>query len=130
MCGGGRRGKGFLILEVDKTTHEQMIKREKINIGWRRCLVFDYFNVKRCFKCWGYYHIAKTCTRQDTCFKCARNHKAEEYTAMKKRCVNCMYKDKTYNLKINDEHEAVSRECPTYIRALEEKKRTGWDTMI
>lgn len=39
-----------------------------------------------------------------------------------------MYKIKTYNLKINDEHEAVSVECPTHIRALEEeKKRTGWD---
>lgn len=37
-----------------------------------------------------------------------------------------MYKIKTYNLKINDEHEAMSVECPIYIRALEEEKeRTG-----
>jgi len=36
-----------------------------------------------------------------------------------------MYKNKTYNLKINDEHDALSVECP--IRALEEeKKRTEW----
>lgn len=31
--GGARREKGSLILEVDKTTHERMIRREKINIG-------------------------------------------------------------------------------------------------
>lgn len=62
---GGRREEGSLILEVDETTHERMIRKEKLNIGWRKCLVFDYFNVKRCFKCWGYYHIAKNCTRQE-----------------------------------------------------------------
>jgi len=45
------------------------------------------------------------------------------------RCVNCMHKIKTYNLKINDEHNALSRKCPTLIRALEEeKKRTGWES--
>jgi len=38
-----------------------------------------------------------------------------------------MYKNKTYNLKINDEHDTLSVECPIYVRALEEeKKRTGW----
>ncbi|KZC11746.1 hypothetical protein WN55_03583 [Dufourea novaeangliae] len=126
---GKRRQGGSLILEVDKRTHERMIRQEKINIGWRKCLVFDYYNVKRCFKCWGYYHIAKYCTRQDTCYKCAGNHKANDCTATKKRCINCMYKNKTYNVKINDEHESVSVECPAYIRALEEeKKRTDWES--
>lgn len=108
-----------------------MLNKEKINIGWRKCFVFDYYNVKRCYKCWGYYHIAKNCTRQETCFKCAGNHKASDCTTTKKRCVNCMHKIKMYNLKINDEHEAMSVKCPTYIRALEEeKKRTGWDSTI
>ncbi|XP_071652277.1 uncharacterized protein [Temnothorax longispinosus] len=119
--------EGSLILEVDDVTHELMLKREKINIGWRKCRVFNYFSVKRCYKCWGYYHIAKYCTRQDTCHRCAGNHKANECTISKKRCVNCMYKVKTYNLKINDEHDALSMECPTFKRALEEeKRRTGW----
>ncbi|XP_076292176.1 uncharacterized protein LOC143214708 [Lasioglossum baleicum] len=126
-----KREEGSLLLEVDKATHERMLNKEKINIGWRKCFVFDYFNVKRCYKCWGYYHIAKNCTRQETCFKYAGNHKANDCTTTKKRCVNCMHKIKMYNLKINDEHEAVSVECPTYIRALEEeKKRTGWDSTL
>lgn len=127
--GGGRSEGGSLIIEVDKATHERMIKRKKINIGWSKCFVFDYFNIKRCFKCWEYYHIAKNYTKQDTCYKCAGNHKTNECTATKKKCVNCMYKIKTYNLKINDEHVAVSVDWPTYIRALEEeKKRTDWDS--
>jgi len=60
-AGGGRKEDGSLILEVDEMTHELLLSREKINIGWRKCLVFDHYSVKRCFKCWGYYHIAKNC---------------------------------------------------------------------
>lgn len=124
---GGRREEGSIILEVDEMTYEQMIRREKINIGWRKCIVYNHYNVKRCFKCWGYYHIAKNCIRQEICYKCAGSHKATECTASRKRCVNCMHKIKAYNLKINDEHDALSGECPTFIKALEdEKKRYGW----
>lgn len=126
----GRRRKedGSLIIEVDKRTHEQMINREKINIGWRKCRIFDYFNVKRCFKCWGYYHIAKNCTRQETCYKCAGSHRTDECKTTIKKCVNCMYKNKMYNLKINDNHKAINIECPIYIKAVEEeKKRTDWN---
>lgn len=126
---GGNNEEGSLILEADEVTHDLMLKKEKINIGWRKCRVFNHYSVRRCFKCWGYYHIAKNCTRQDTCHKCAGNHKASECIATKKRCVNCMFKIRTYNLKISDEHDALSVECPTFIRALEEeKKRIGWDS--
>lgn len=101
------------------------MNREKISIGWRKCRVFNYFSIKRCFKCWGYHHIAKNCMGQETCYKCAGEHKADECRVKKTRYVNCMHKIKAYTLKINDEH-ALSRECPTYLRAIEEeKKKTG-----
>lgn len=125
----GRKENGSVILEVDEMTHELMLRREKLNIGWRKCLVFDHYSVKRCFKCWGYYHIAKNCKREETCHRCAGNHKVSDCKASKMKCVNCMYKIKTYNIKINDEHDALSRKCPTFIRALEEeKKRTGGES--
>jgi len=128
-AGNGRKEDGSLILEVDEMTHELLLRNEKINIGWRKCLVFDHYSVKRCFKCWGYYHIAKNCKREETCQKCAGKHKVSDCKATKLKCVNCMHKIKTYNLKINDEHNALSRKCPTFIKALEEeKKRTGWET--
>lgn len=122
----GGENNGSLIIELDDVTYDELMKRGKINVGWRKCRVFDYISVKRCFKCWGYYHIAKNCVKQESCHKCAGKHKAEECREKKMRCVNCMHKIKTYNLKINDEHDALSRECPTYLKALEEeKKRTG-----
>ncbi|EFN77122.1 hypothetical protein EAI_00006, partial [Harpegnathos saltator] len=48
-----------IIIETDEQTHEDMLRRKKMNLGWRKCLVFNYVSVKRCFKCWGYYHMAK-----------------------------------------------------------------------
>lgn len=120
--------QGSVIIEADESTHKSLISRGKINLGWRKCPIFNYISVRRCFKCWGYYHIAKNCTRQETCFKCAGNHKANECTTAKKRCVNCTYKNQTYNLKINVEHEALDSKCPTFKKVLEEEeKRAGWE---
>jgi len=31
------REEGSIILEVDEKTHELMLRREKLNIGWRKC---------------------------------------------------------------------------------------------
>lgn len=120
------RSDGSLILEVDEITHGLMINNGKINLEWRKCNVYDYLSVKRCFKCWGYFHIAKNCMRQETCYKCAGNHKAKECTATKQRCVNCMHKIEKYNLNTIDEHDALNKECPTYKRAIErERKKIG-----
>lgn len=122
------RAEGVVIMEADERTHELMLNKGKINIGWKKCPVFNHINVKRCFKCWGYFYIAKNCTRNETCHKCAGKHKAVECKVSKKKCVNCMFKVQTYNLKINDEHDALDPECPTYKRAIqEERKRAGWD---
>lgn len=124
--GRGNKEEGSLILEVDEESHELMLKRVKINIGWRKCMIFNHCSVRRCFKCWDYHHIAKNCTRQETCHKCAGDHNSNECKTNKMRCVNCMHKIKAFNLKINDEHDALSRECPSYLRAIEEDRmRTG-----
>jgi len=40
------------------------MKERKVNVGWKKCSIFEHFNVKRCFKCWDYYHIAKYCTKE------------------------------------------------------------------
>lgn len=125
-----RSKSGAIIIEVDEITHDLMLKKEKLNIGWRKCPVFDHVSIKRCFKCWGFYHIAKNCTRDETCHKCAGTHKASECRKKenKNKCVNCMFKIKTYNLKIKDDHDALDPECPTYKRAIEEEKRRGgWE---
>lgn len=47
-----RKGKieGAIIIEVDERPHELMLSQGKVNIGWKRCPVFNHVSVKRCFK--------------------------------------------------------------------------------
>jgi len=54
-----RNEEGSIIMEVDEEMHELILKKAKLNVGWKKCPVFNHINVKRCFKCWRYYHIAK-----------------------------------------------------------------------
>lgn len=125
-----RRGweEGFVIIEVDEETHQELLNKGKLNVGWRRCPVYNHINVRRCFKCWGYYHIAKNCIRNETCHKCSGAHKASDCTVNEVKCVNCKFKNDTYNLRIDTEHDALDRDCPTYKRAVqEEKRRAGWE---
>jgi len=51
--------EGSIIIELDENTHHLIMKERKVNVGWKKCSVFEHFNVKRCLKCWSYYHIAK-----------------------------------------------------------------------
>lgn len=121
------RGEGSIIVEVDERTHDELLSRGKLSVGWKKCPVYNHVSVKRCYKCWGYYHIAKNCSREETCYKCAGNHNAKDCLSLANKCINCMFKNKAYNLKINVEHSAIDQSCPTYKRAMEEeKRRAGW----
>jgi len=115
------REEGSIILEVNEKTHELMLRKEKVNIGWKKYMIFNHYSVKRCFKCWGYYHLAKNCARQETCHKCAGSHVSNECKATERRCVNCMYKNKTYNLKINNEHDALNIDLHQGVKRREKK---------
>lgn len=119
---------GSIIIEVDERMHEILLKKEKLNIGWNKCPVYNHVSIKRCFRCWGFYHMTKNRKRDEVCHKCAENHNSIDCTATKNRCVNCMFKIKAYNLKINDEHDALSMYCPILKKAIQkEKMRTGWE---
>lgn len=48
-----------IIIEVEEATHSLILKKKKLNLGWRKCPVFNHFSIKRFFKWWGFYHIAK-----------------------------------------------------------------------
>lgn len=106
--------------------HDLLLRKEKQNVGWKKYLIFNYINVKKCFKCWGYYHIAKNCTRNETCHKCAGNHK-KRWNVQKQGkdvlIVKDVFKNKIYNLKINDEHDTFNKECPTLKRVYMKRRR-------
>jgi len=115
--------EGSIIVEMDENTYRKMMREGKVNVGWRKCPIFEHVNVMRCFKCWGYYHMARNCKKDTACYKCAGSHAPDKCVEHTKKCVNCAYRVQKFNLKIDEGHDALSLECPTYQRALREERR-------
>lgn len=68
------------VIEIDSGAFNTIMTGEckKLNIGWSRCIVKEYINVLSCFKCQGFNHKAKDCTKQRACKKCAGEHDVKE----------------------------------------------------
>lgn len=118
-----RRNSGTLIIETDVETHKELQNRGIINLGWRKCRVYDFVSVLRCFKCWGFNHLAKYCKKEEVCQFCAGNHNGKDCNSTSKCCVNCMNKSKKYNnTSIQVNHDALDKACPTYVKRMKEEK--------
>lgn len=91
--------KTVVIAEINTGTREKFLRLEKLKIGWNMCKVQDYIEILRCYKCCGYYHLAKDCTKKETCGNCANHHATKEYKSEIKKCVNCEEKIKSYKIK-------------------------------
>lgn len=82
-----------------------------LHICNRRCYVE---RVKReptrCLKCQGWNHFAKECQEENNkCGNCTKNHRTNDCPTPQERCcVSCK----------SDDHASWSRECPTFIKKL------------
>ena len=78
---------------------------ESVQIGWVNCRVRIYIpRPRRCFKCQGYGHGARTCRSDDTiCVRCGESAPHEQPCTSSPKCVNC-----------NMAHPASSTNCSYY----------------
>lgn len=113
--------KFFAYAEVDARSYRSLLESDNINIGWDICKVFDAVNVTRCFKCCGYNHKAKDCTREERCPKCAGLHGLRDCKASEDahECINCKHAVQNLNLRINTKHAVWDPDCPVYKRNIE-----------
>lgn len=95
----GKSKYGMMIVEVDPKIHRMLLNKERINIGWSKCRVFDCISVLRCYKCCGYHHFAKDCQNETKCRKCAENHLEKDCNSQVKKCVNCVKLIEEFKLK-------------------------------
>ena len=114
----------FAVLEVTPMIYHAVKAGEKLYIGYSRCTVHDRITVMRCYKCFGYRHIAKNCENTQCCPQCADSHDISDCPQHKLQCVNCMlYNDRMKNrphFKPNDTaHSATSTNCPAYQKIIE-----------
>jgi hypothetical protein len=110
------------ILEVTPVTRNLLIKIGKLYIQWTIISLEDFIEVRRCFKCQDYGHIARNCTSKLTyCPHCAGQHDSKTCPNLDKqaKCINCSRHNKIRPLAKNPystDHKAYSNSCPILIK--------------
>lgn len=106
------------IIEIDCNGFNLVMNRNvrTLNIGWAKCSVYEHLNIKRCFKCYGFNHVAKDCSRKKACSICAGEHERNSCKSSEVKCVNCYNANKKFKLNLNEKHTANSFNCKVLMR--------------
>lgn len=120
----GKQDQYGAILEVDYESCMELLKTPKLKLGWDICKLYEYTNLRRCFKCHGFNHTSKACTKQNTCAKCAGEHIESQCESEEKKCANCIEANLKFNLKLKTEHSPYDRICETMIKQINKMKKT------
>lgn len=105
----------------------EMVKKGRINIDWDECKVYQYIQVKRCYKCLGFNHTAKTCKNKLACSKCASEHNVRECEAENMNCVNCVEFNKKHNENTDTCLHAFARGCHVLQQIIENEMNSKQD---
>lgn len=106
------------VLEMDSDSFNKIMKLEKIKVGWVKCFVREYFNLRRCFKCQGFNHKASVCKNKVACSKCGGEHSIKDCKIDQVKCVNCCKMNINLGMNVECDHEASDKCCPVFLRKL------------
>lgn len=116
------------IIEIDCDSFNEVMKERKINVGWNRCQVSEYIDVKMCFNCNGFNHTAAVCKNKKSCKKCAEEHDVTQCKSTELKCVNCTQANNKLNVGVDTNHAAFSRKCTVLNRRMNwEKKKVAYN---
>lgn len=106
-----------LIFETDSSTYNLFMNKQKMNIGWNRCWVFNDYGIIRCYNCNKYGHLQKDCKDKKTCPRCGEEHEMKDCSGDSLKCINCKVSNEKYGMNLNTEHTAWDvTKCETYKR--------------
>lgn len=115
------------IIEIDSNHFNKVMEAKRINIGWDRCVVYEYVSLRKCFNCNGYNHKAAECRNKKTCKNCSGEHDVRDCDIVEPKCINCVNVNKKLNLNFETNHVAHSLECKVFERNIEsERKRIAY----
>lgn len=106
------------IIEVNSETADMLLESGFVKIMFSRCRVFEYVNLRRCFKCQGYNHKASDCKNNRACKKCAGDHDLKECKSNGVQCVNCKVANEKFNLNLNVNHGVSSMKCTVFNKKI------------
>ncbi|GFX55663.1 nucleic-acid-binding protein from transposon X-element [Trichonephila clavipes] len=110
----------LFMLSMERNEEHKKIFQSVTSIGYIKCQVEALrkkYGPPQCFRCQGFFHSSKYCTRTPRCVKCAKNHLAKDCTKAideKPKCCLC-----------EGEHPANYLNCPKNPRhrIAEEKEK-------
>lgn len=114
------------ILEVVPEVYRILMNTRHLYVGFKRCKVAPYLPFIQCFRCCGFGHTTKNCTKFNNeahCSHCGESHiyrectKKEDSAAAK--CINCVKRNAKTVKKTDTKHGAISQSCPCLINARE-----------
>jgi len=110
-----RKGRHNTVVEISSQIRKQILQsREKL--GWEICIVADYVIPRRFYKCSRYSHKHYDCRGEETCPQCNGKHKKNKCTTaeIEQKCINSItYIRFEKNGKVNENHSALSKGCPS-----------------
>ena len=99
----------------NKEKYDAVIADGSLKIGYTRVKVNPWnfsANSNQCFKCLEFGHSHTTCSKEQKCLRCSKNHHYK----------NCDQKDKLLCANCGENHAACSKTCKSMIKANESKK--------
>lgn len=109
-----------VIVEVKCEVYKKLLHIGVLRLPWKECRVLQHLYVKRCFKCCGFSHTAQQCQQNNqSCSKCAGNHKFDSCRSRTMRCINCKVANEKFGLTLNTEHHAWSKDCKVLSRRMQ-----------
>ena len=117
--------KYMAIIEVDCVVFKEIMKLQKINIGWDRCSIFEHFSIVRCFNCCGFNHHAGDCKWKKACSKCGDEDDAHNETEClnPQKCINCVKANHLFNLNLEVAHSCYDGNCERIKQQVEKYKK-------
>lgn len=117
-------------VDVDSETYHKFIKHEHVVLGYDYCKVYDAIDVRRCFKCCGFHHLASKCTSEmSVCPRCSENHPLAECNSSNLKCIHCHnYNARNSDNKLRTDHAVWDRSCKIYELVLNNLKSRILDT--
>lgn len=106
--------------ETDVETYHRFLSAGYVIIGFDYCKVYDAIDIRRCFKCCGFHHLASKCSSEaPICPRCAGNHALADCNNVNLKCSNCTKHNTRSNVKkVRVDHAVWDKSCEVYKTAL------------
>lgn len=111
------KGTQTAVVRLPANLAKKAVENGRLRIGWVNCNIREKADVRKCYRCWAFGHLARNCKgtdRSKCCLRCGEvGHNRNDCKSNEARCVLC---------KDNNNHPTGSFGCPAYQTAVKTAK--------